>query len=146
VPSTLVVTNSQNNFVQGLCFLQKTGRLAYVTDTREVSILEPETWRLLRSFPTRPAGDSTRSDVANLRASPDESRLAMVTPSGLAVDIWDLATGKLLYTLPEEHGSIWWLAWSPDSQQLAVTRANGDISVWNLREVEAQLAQLGLAL
>ena len=70
----------------------------------------------------------------------------MVASSGLAVDLWDPATGKLLYTLPEEPGSIWWLAWSPDSQRLAVTRANGDIAVWNLKEVEAQLAQLGLQL
>jgi WD40 repeat protein len=68
----------------------------------------------------------------------------MVTPSGLGVDLDDPATGKLLYTLPDEPGAIWWLAWSPDSQRLAVSRANGDISVWNLREVEAQLSRFGL--
>jgi WD40 repeat protein len=60
------------------------------------------------------------------------------------VDLWNPATGQLLYSLPEEAGAIWWLAWSPDSQQLAVSRANGEIALWNLKEVEAQLSQLGL--
>jgi WD40 repeat protein len=68
----------------------------------------------------------------------------MVTPSGLGVELSDPATGKLLYTLPDEPGSIWWLAWSPDSQRLAVSRANGDIAIWNLKEVEAQLSLLEL--
>jgi WD40 repeat protein len=68
----------------------------------------------------------------------------MVGASGLDVDLWDPATGKLLFTLPEEVDAIWWLAWSPDSQRLAVSRANGEITIWNLNEVEAQLAQLGL--
>ena len=68
----------------------------------------------------------------------------MVTPSGLGVDLRDPATGKLLCTLPDEPGSIWWLAWSPDSQRLAVSRANGDITIWNLNEVEAQLLRLEL--
>jgi WD40 repeat protein len=64
--------------------------------------------------------------------------------SRFGVELRDPATGKLLYTLPEETGLIWWLAWSPDSQRLAVSRANGEIAIWNLKEVEAQLAQLGL--
>ena len=66
----------------------------------------------------------------------------MVSVSGLGVDLWNPATGQLLYSLPEKAGAIWWLAWSPDSQQLAVAR--GEIAIWNLKEVEAQLAQLGL--
>jgi WD40 repeat protein len=68
----------------------------------------------------------------------------MASHSGLGVDLRDPATGKSLYTLPEEPGAVWFLAWSPDSQRLAVSRANGDISIWNLKEVEAQLAQLDL--
>jgi WD40 repeat protein len=62
----------------------------------------------------------------------------------LGVDLRDPATGKLLYALPDEPSAIWWLAWSPDSQRLAVSRANGEIAVWNLREIETQLGQLGL--
>ena len=32
-------------------------------------------------------------------------------------------TGKHIYDLPDEPGTIWWLAWSPDSQRLAISRA-----------------------
>jgi WD40 repeat protein len=46
--------------------------------------------------------------------------------------------------LTEDAGSVWWLAWSPDGQRLAVSRATGDISIWNLKEIEAQLEPFGL--
>ena len=141
----LVATNNQMLSVQTLAFLPKSGALAYVTQQREITLLDPHTHSVLRSFPTRAQGDTNRSTVVNLRASPDESRLAMASVSGLGVDLWDPATGRLLYTLPEEPGSIWWLAWSPDSRRLAVSRDNGEIAIWNLQEVEAQLSQIGLA-
>jgi len=38
----------------------------------------------------------------------------------------------------------WWLAWSPDSRRLAVSRASGEITIWDLKAVETQLAELGL--
>jgi WD40 repeat protein len=144
--SIVLATNSHENFVQGLAFLPKSGELAHVSREREVTLLEPATGRVIRSFATRAPGDATQSTVKNLRVSPDESRLALASVSGLGVELWDPATGKFLYSLPEEPGTIWWLAWSPDSRRLAVTRANGEIAIWSLQEIEAQLSQLGLAL
>jgi len=140
----LIATNIEVNPVQVLCFLPKSGRLAYVTHDREIAILEPETWRVMSKTSTLTPEDTTEWFVANLTVSPDESRFAMVTTSGLGVDLRDTATGALVYTLPEQPGTIWWLAWSPDGRQLAVSRANGEIAIWNLNEVEAQLAKLGL--
>jgi WD40 repeat protein len=142
--SRVVATNSHDNFVQGHGFLPKSGALAYVSEDREITVIEPATGQVLRSFPTRAPGDATPFTAKNLRISPDESRLALASVSGLEVELWDPATGKFLYSLPEEPGTIWWLAWSPDSQQLAVSRAHGEIAIWNMREIEAQLAQLGL--
>jgi len=49
-----------------------------------------------------------------------------------------------LYSLPDDNGSVWWLAWSADSGKLAVSRSNGEISVWKLPEIERVLAGLGL--
>jgi WD40 repeat protein len=144
--STVIATNSHDNFVQGLGYLPNSGALAYVSGNREITLLESAAGRVLRSFPTRAPGEVTPFTAKNLRISPDESRLALVSVSGLDVELWDPATGKLLYSLPEEPGTIWWLAWSPDSRRLAVTRANGEIAIWNLQEIEAQLSQLGLAL
>jgi WD40 repeat protein len=143
--SKLIATNSHENFVQGLGFLPKSGALAYVSQNREITLLDSATGRVLRSFPTRAPGDATPFSAKNLRVSPDESRLALASVSGLEVELWEPATGQFLYSLPEEPGTIWWLAWSPDSRRLAVTRANGEIAIWNLREIEAQLSQLGLA-
>jgi serine/threonine protein kinase/WD40 repeat protein len=142
--STLIVTNSHPNFVQGHGFLPNSGTLAYVSENREITVVEPATGQVLRNFPTRAPDDVTPFTAKNLRISPDESRLALTSVSGLEVELWDPATGKFLYSLPEEPGTIWWLAWSPDSRQLAVSRAHGEIAIWNMPEIEAQLAQLGL--
>ncbi|MBX3732396.1 MAG: protein kinase [Verrucomicrobiae bacterium] len=139
-----VATDNQNYFVQGHTFLPRSGALAYVTRDREVAVVDPADGRRLRTFATRLPGDPARPSVANLAASPDESRLALVTPSGLGVNLWDPESGGFLYSLPEEHGTIWWLAWSPDGQRLAISRSNGDIAVWNLLEIEDQLSALGL--
>jgi WD40 repeat protein len=144
--SLMVATNAQINYIQGVCFIPKSGMLAYVSRRREITLLEPATWRITRNFSTLEPDETSRWYVANLRPSPDGSKLAMLTFSGLGVDVRDSATGKLLYSLPDETGSIWWLAWGPDSQRLAVSRSNGEIAVWNLKEVEAQLGQLGLKL
>jgi serine/threonine protein kinase/WD40 repeat protein len=140
----LIATNVEVNPVQPLCFLPKSGRLAYVTRNREIAILEPGTWRVLSKTSTLTAEDKPGWFVANLVVSPDESRFAILTPSGLGVELRDTVTGALIYALPEQAGTVWWLAWSPDSKRLAVTGANGEINIWNLKEVEAQLTQLGL--
>lgn len=68
----------------------------------------------------------------------------MTSPSSVGVDIWDPTTGRLLHALPEQAGTVYWLRWHPDSQRLAVSRSDGDISVWNLKEVERIVADLGL--
>jgi WD40 repeat protein len=140
----LAATNHLASFVQIQCFLPKTGALIYVTDNRHIAVLDPITVRVLRQFPTLEPGETFSTYIGNIRVSPDESKLAMLTPSGLGVDLWDPASGRRLFTLPEEPGSIWWLAWSPDSRRLAISRANGEIAVWNLPEVESQLSRMGL--
>jgi len=85
-----------------------------------------------------PGGD------VNLCLSPDGTKLAITSASSLGVDLWDPKTGRILYSLPDQEGTVWWLAWSSDSQRLAVSRSNGDIAAWNLKEVERILAKLGL--
>jgi WD40 repeat protein len=83
-------------------------------------------------------------DVPGLSLSPDGTKLAVSLVSRPGVDIWDPRTGRRLYSLPEENGAVWWMAWSADSAELAVSRSNGDISVWKLPEIEKVLAALGL--
>lgn len=61
------------------------------------------------------------------------------------MNLYDVASGRRLYSLPDDTSVIWWLAWHPDARRLAVARENGDISLWHLPEVEAAIAEAGLA-
>ncbi len=85
------------------------------------------------------------SNQGILCLSPDGCRLAIISDSGLGVDIWNPKTGALVYSLPAERGSVFWLAWSPDSRRLAIARDNGSIAIWNLDTVGEILMQLGLS-
>jgi WD40 repeat protein len=85
------------------------------------------------------------TDSAGICLSPEGSKLAMTTPSGCGVDIWEPRKAKLLYALPETDDTVHWLAWSPDSQRLAIARSNGNTEVWRLEEVEKVLAKLALS-
>ena len=130
--------------MQHHCFTPRTGKLAYLTDDRTVEFVDPETQKVTRRIPTLPPGETATTFLANLAISANEKLFALSSRSGLGVDIWDLETGTLRYSLPEESGSIWWVAWSPDGDRIAVSRSNGEVAIWNLKEVEAQLAKLKL--
>jgi serine/threonine protein kinase/WD40 repeat protein len=140
----LVTSNSQASIIQIHSFLPRSGKLMYVNRDREIVLVDPGTGETLRQFPTLAPGETPSTYIGNMRVSPDESKLAMVSSSGLGVDLWDLTTGRNLYSLPNQPGSVWWLSWSPDSRRLAVSRANGAIAVWDTVTVEARLADLGL--
>jgi WD40 repeat protein len=140
----VLVATSRWAPVQHHCFTPRSGKLAYLTNDRTVEFLDPETREVTRRIPTLLPGETATTFLANLAISANEKRFALSSRSGLGVDIWDLETGTLRYSLPEEPGSIWWVAWSPDSQHIAVSRSNGEVAIWNLKEVEGQLAKLGL--
>jgi WD40 repeat protein len=63
---------------------------------------------------------------------------------GLAPRIWDLESKKLLLVLPEERAPPWSYAWSPDKAHLAVGSPGGELVIWNLLKVKAQLDAIGL--
>jgi len=122
------------------------GRSLLSFDIKDLTLRfwEVQSRRLVRTIPTLGAGESSSTLVANMRVSPDGTKVAVVNYNGLGVNIYLLASGRRLYSLPEEPGSLWWLAWAPDNRHLAVSRSNGDISLWNLNAVEAVLRQAGL--
>jgi WD40 repeat protein len=101
--------------------------------------------RFVRTLPTLAAGESASTYIGNLQVSPDGSKVAVANRNGLGVNIYDLATGRRHACLPDETGTVWWLAWHLDNRHLAVSRGNGEISVWDLTEVEDLLAKAGLA-
>jgi WD40 repeat protein len=61
--------------------------------------------------------------IDHLAWSPDSRRIVSVTGAGfgshpIIAQVWDAASGTLLFTTPDEHVTS--VAWSPDSKQLAV--------------------------
>ena len=140
-------------FASALAWLAFTPDCRYLltTDRREVVTLELITGKEVSRFETEGLSpeellDAKRSgDVPSFCLSPDGTKLAVCTVSRCSgVDIWDPRTGRRLYSLPDDNGSVWWLAWSEDSGKLAVSRSNGEISFWKLPEIERVLADLGL--
>jgi WD40 repeat protein len=104
----------------------------------------PRSGQTIRTLSTLAAGELASTFVGNFRVCPNDSKVAVANHNGRGVNIHDLASGRRLYSLPDDAGSIWWLAWHPDGRHLAVARGDGDISLWNLIEVEALLAEVGL--
>lgn len=134
-----------NSTVQNLSFTPAGRELVFLNEAWSIVTVDVASGQQRASFSTIEAGQRHLWGAEYcLSLSPDGTRLALTSPSSLEVNLWDTRTGWLLYTLPGQHGTVWWLAWSPDSRRLAVSRSNGDIDVWNLNEVEHVLARLGL--
>jgi WD40 repeat protein len=74
--------------------------------------------------------------------SPDGALLAV--GGDKAVTVWDMNKRELLFALPEEPGTIWSLAWSPDKSLLAVGTSTGGLVVWNLPRIKTELSRIGL--
>lgn len=110
-----------------------------------LEVWKPEALEQRRKLPTILAGEARTGAVNNVRASPDGAMIATTTSTGRGVIVIDTATGRRLLSLPDEQGSIWWLAWSPDSTRLAVSRSQGEVSIWNITEAQAVLLNASLA-
>jgi WD40 repeat protein len=121
------------------------GTVVHMTRDRSLHFHDPQTHAAVRNFSPLSAGEISSTYLLNFRISPDSSKVAVANHNGRGINIHDLASGQRLYTLPDDASPIWWLAWHPDGRQLAVARGDGDISLWNLNEVEAVLAEVGLA-
>jgi WD40 repeat protein len=135
-----------NSTVQTLSFTPAGRELVFLNEARSVVTVDVASGKQNASFSAIEAGQRHLWGAEYcLSLSPDGAKLALTSPSSLEVDLWDARTGRRLYTLPGRHGTVWWLAWSPDSRRLAVARSNGDTDVWNLNEVEHVLARLGLS-
>ena len=135
--------------VQTLQFVPGREELAFLVatpETRELRFLRLGDNQVVRQIPLLLPGERASTPIDNLRFSPDGNRLAIANGDGRSVDIVEVASGQRLYSLPDEPGVVWWLAWHPEGRRLVVARENGDISLWDLAAVEAALSVAGLAL
>ena len=140
------LADSHKSAVQTLGLSARDHTLIHMSqDDRSLRFWDPQSRQIVRTLPTLAPGESSSTYIGNFRVSPDGSKVAVANHSGRGVNIHELASGRRLYSLPDDPGSVWWLAWHPDNRHLAVSRSNGDISLWNLQAVEDLLAKVGLA-
>ena len=130
--------------VQCATFTPDGRQLLTLNGSREVVTLDVATGNKVSSFPTSDAKSPQAFDYM-ICLCPDGSKLAISSESERGVDIWDFKTGTRLYSLPDEAGTVYWLAWSQDSRRVAIARDNGKIAIWDLHTVDQILAGLGLS-
>jgi WD40 repeat protein len=136
---------SQHKFAVQTFGIDGEGTLLHIDSDRSLVFLNPHSRQSVRRLPTLTTSESVSTFLGNFKISPDGSKVAVANHNGRGVNIQDLASSRRLYTLPDDEAPIWWLAWHPNGRQLAVARGDGDISLWSLVEVEAALAEVGLA-
>jgi WD40 repeat protein len=132
--------------VESCSFTPDSRYLLAIDDDGAVVTLDATTGQPISAFTTWK--DEPSQPVIGTRflsLSPNGSRLAVSSASRIGVEIRDPKSGRVVYSLPEEASTVYWLAWSPDSQRLAVSRDNGNIAIWDLETVDQILAELGLS-
>jgi WD40 repeat protein len=131
--------------VQSVGLVPKSGELAsFNSSNRTLYFFDRQTLQVTRTIQTLRPGEVSNSPLANFKFSPDGSRVAIVNSTGRGVGVFDVASGRPLYTLPEESGAVWWLAWNPNGRRVAISQSDGDIAIWDLEQVERALKELGL--
>jgi len=72
--------------------------------------------------------------------SPDGKRLATASQDR-TVKIWDVATGKRLYTLSDALDGLTCIAYSPSGDQVAAAGYDKTIYIWKLGDEDGHLSQ-----
>jgi serine/threonine protein kinase/WD40 repeat protein len=130
--------------VQCASFTPDGRQLLTMNRNREIVTTDVATGNKVSSFPTSESKNAQAFDYM-ICLSPDGSRLAISSESQRGVDICDVKTGTRLYSLPDEAGTVYWLAWSQDSRRVAIARDNGKTAIWDLNTVAQILSKMGLS-
>ena len=146
VPPVATRVLANPNSIQGVSLVRGSEAFATFAQGRTLVVLKPDAPDDAREIPTIVAGEVAAVGVTNLSVSPDGALAAAGSSTGRGVIVLDIASGRRLLTLPDEPGSVWWLAWSPDSSRLAVSRSDGDISIWDVPKALAILKEAKLGV
>src|ERR1700748_3896711 len=70
-----------------------------------------------------------QSSIASIKVSPD-GNLILAGSMDATTKLWDVRTGKNIYTLGGHNGGITSVAFSPDSKKILVGSADGTIKLY----------------
>jgi WD40 repeat protein/serine/threonine protein kinase len=124
-----------------LSFLLDSKHLALVNwETGQVEVRNATTGQVTTAFGKK---ELLSGGVIHTALSPDSTWLAVGGTK--PVTVWDLTKRELVLALPEERGTVWSLAWSPNQELLAVGSSDGGLVIWNLPRIKAELTRIGLS-
>lgn len=95
---------------------------------------------------SRESGPSFGTAAHYLATHPAKPWVAVAPLAGGGFEIWDTQTAERLLKFPSRDTSLWYLAWHPQRDQLAVARAGGTVELWNIEQVQRELAKLRLSI
>ena len=131
------------NPIQNLGFLKNNRDVVFLSTDRHAEVWNTESGERLARFDAAGFGDRISGSYAcKVALSPDNRWLAVSSRTGRAINIWELATGRLHLALPEESGAIWRLCWSPDSSRITAACGSGAIVSWDLEAIQGQLMEI----
>jgi WD40 repeat protein/tetratricopeptide (TPR) repeat protein len=132
------------NFCNSLNFTPDGTLLASGSRDGTAILWSTATWTEARTLlnPDRNSlfGDGSRGMVEDVAFSPDGKTLALASREA-SVQLWEVATGKLLETLRGHPSSVNAVAFSPDGRTLASGGADQTVRLWNV-ETRRELMQL----
>jgi WD40 repeat protein/serine/threonine protein kinase/tetratricopeptide (TPR) repeat protein len=123
------------------------GKVVVATAQRQVLVLDVKAGKLLAEFK---GPDGSRRPLDERAASAQIWPVAVQPTGPLAasawkdgsVDLWRLADGSWVRTLPGRQGRVSGLAFSPDGAQLAATHADGSLHLWDVASGKARFPGL----
>jgi WD40 repeat protein len=123
----------------GVALLPDGQSIIFVSKSGVAEVWDVKNDRRIDSF-----GEPGTFNAPQIALSPNGKWLAALTQPD-TVSVWHRPTGKNLFTLRPETGTVWSLAWDPSSEHLAVGQSDGGLAIWHLPKIQEKLTQSGLS-
>jgi WD40 repeat protein len=122
----------------GLAWLPDKKSVIYISNSGVAEVWDVENDQRVQSI-----GAPGTFNAPHIALSPDGRWLAALMQPD-AVSLWHRPTGKHIFSLRPETGTVWSLAWDASSENLAVGQSDGGLAVWHLPKIKKSLAEAGL--
>ena len=105
------------------------GRQFFAASYSQVKQFDTSSGSLLKEWPI-PGGGRTSSVVLSRN-----QKFAGVVVACKSLSFWDTSTYQQIGTVIEHTSIVWWIALSPNKDQIATGEENGKVTLWNLCDI-----------